>query len=83
MKYLKKKGGYYYRPNACGYTTFIYAAGLFDESECKYELANPDGEVDAIPVTEISEVAINEAKTVMAGAKKILDAIAEETKQDA
>ena len=45
MKYLKKKGGYYYRPNACGYTSFVYAAGLFNKDECKYELENPDSEV--------------------------------------
>ena len=79
MKYLKKKNGLYYRPNACGYTSFVYAAGLFDEDECKYELANPNGEVEAIPVTEISEIQINEAREVMKGAQLILDAVNVET----
>lgn len=79
MKYLKKKDGLYYRPNACGYTGFVYAAGIFDEDDCKYELENPDCEVDAIPVTEISQLSLDEAKAVMVGAQRILDAVNVET----
>jgi len=79
MKYLKKKNGLYYRPNACGYTSFVYAAGIFDEAECKYELENPEGEVEAIPVTKITDLQLDEARCVMRGAQLILDTVSVET----
>ena len=81
MKYLKKKNGLYYRPNACGYTSFVYAAGIFDEDECKYELENPKGEVDAIPLTEVTQTQIEEVARIMVGAQTVLNAINEELRR--
>ena len=81
MRYLKKKDGLYYRPNACGYTSFVYAAGIFDEDECKHELANPKDEVEAIPLTEVTQTQIEEAAQVMFGARTVLNAIDEELRR--
>ncbi|PHS60939.1 MAG: hypothetical protein COB12_12485 [Flavobacterium sp.] len=81
MRYLKKKDGLYYRPDACGYTSFVYAAGIFDEDECKYELENPNGEVDAIPLTEVTKLQLEETARIMVGAQTVLNAIDEELRR--
>lgn len=78
MRYFKKKNGLYYRDGACGYTGFIYAAGIFSEEECKYELENPNDEVQAIPITEVTDTQLKEAAEIMVGAQFVLNAISEE-----
>jgi hypothetical protein len=76
MKYLLRKGGYYYRPHSAGYTGSITHAGIFDEG---YALSHAKGcdEVSAIPVTEIAQKSIDEMKGAVDGAMRILTAIAE------
>ena len=44
-----RKGGYYYRPNAQGYTTREYEAGLYSESDAKAHVASCSGEVTMHP----------------------------------
>lgn len=41
-KWLIKKRGFWYRPNACGYTKDITHAGLFEREKAQ-RLANVDG----------------------------------------
>ena len=76
MKYLLRKGGYYYRPNSAGYTDSITHAGIFDED---YAISHEKGcdEVTAVPVTEIAKSAIDDMRTAVDGAMRILTAIAD------
>ena len=76
MKYLIKKGGYYYRHNSSGYTDRLAYAGLFDE---KYAISHARScdEVSAIPVSEITKDAINELKNTTEGILDIINAVNE------
>ena len=73
MKYLLRKHGLYYRPNACGYTDFAYAAGIFREEDCEYELAHPEGEVEAIRIVDITQAQLDEAKSIVSMAQNMID----------
>ena len=76
MKYLLRKGGYYYRPNSAGYTDSITHAGIFDKD---YALSHAKGceEVTAVPVTDIAQTSIEEMKKSVDGVMRILTAIAD------
>ncbi|WP_062266966.1 LysM peptidoglycan-binding domain-containing protein [Endozoicomonas arenosclerae] len=74
MKYLLKKEGYYYRSNSCGYTKFAYRAGLFDEKYAKRHAKSSNGEVEAIPVTDLPETDIEEARDTAVASKALLKA---------
>lgn len=76
MKYLLRKGGYYYRPNSAGYTEAITRAGIFDEP---YALSHAKSceEVTAIPVTEIEKEVVGELHRAIDVSTKILAAIAD------
>lgn len=45
--WLIRKGGYFYRPNAQGYTASIQEAGRFSEVEARAHAAASSGEVTA------------------------------------
>ena len=76
MKYLIKKGGYYYRPESSGYTERLAYAGLFDEDYALNHAKTCDG-VSAIPVSEINKDAINELKHTTEGILNIINAVNE------
>lgn len=47
------KGGYYYRPNRCGYTTDPIAAGRYTKSEADREARVEPWIMRAVPVSEV------------------------------
>lgn len=52
-KWVVRKNGYFYRPNAKGYTASVMEAGLFDEAKAKLHACSEG--VTAHPVTEFTE----------------------------
>lgn len=74
MKYLLRKGGYYYRPNSSGYTEFVSHAGIFQED---YALAHANScdEVSAVPISDITEDLLVDIERCFSTAKAILDAV--------
>ncbi len=50
IKYVYiRKGGAYYRPNACGYTEYKYTAGVYDKKNA-CDKAKLCRDIDLIPV---------------------------------
>ena len=80
MKYLLRKGGYYYRPGSAGYTDKIARAGIFNED---YALSHAKSceEVTAIPVTEITKDEVGELRETVDNSMRILTAICESVTQ--
>lgn len=80
MKYLLRKGGYYYRPASSGYTEKIASAGIFNEG---YALSHAESceEVTAIPVTEITKDTIEELRESVNNSMRVLTAICDSVTQ--
>lgn len=55
MDWVVRKGGYFYRPNAAGYTSDILQAGFYDERSAKAHAHDCEG-VTAHPVSEFSTI---------------------------
>ncbi len=52
--YFIRKGGYYYKPNSCGYTEFSFLAGLFTKDEADWHERSSHGECKAVHASECS-----------------------------
>lgn len=52
--HLIRKGGYYYRPNRCGYVLDPFRAGRYTKSEAEREAAIEPWHMQAVPVALIS-----------------------------
>lgn len=73
MKYLLRKGGYYYRPDSCGYTSRLFEAGLFEERDALDSSKQSHGEVQAIPLSDITERRIHHLNQDIGNAIKVRD----------
>jgi len=79
--YLIRKGPYWYRPHACGYTGNPHEAGRYTESAAReYSYPNgPDGPRDGIRYFHISEVdwppltALSDRDVVLEEAAKVVE----------
>jgi len=69
MKYLIKKGGYFYRPGSAGYSSGFDGAGLFDEKYAKNHAAHCE-EVSIFPVTDIPREDIDNMREIVAAYDK-------------
>lgn len=63
--YLIRKGGYFYRPNAQGYTQKIDEAGLFTLERAKSEHANRPDEVHYLHIREAEGELREEARRLV------------------
>lgn len=75
MKYLLQKHGLWYRPQSCGYTSSITAAGLFDAEYALRHSKGTHSEVAAIPVSDLTIYHKQELEQAILNSQYILDAI--------
>jgi len=57
-EYFIKKGGYYYRPNSCGYTEMACKAGLYTKEEAKQPERLSGG--DCVAILAVDNINIGE-----------------------
>ncbi len=55
--YLIRKGGYFYRPNFCGYTTDVAAAGRYSKEDAEAEATIEPRHMSAVPAPVIPDAA--------------------------
>lgn len=61
-----KKDGYYYRPNASGYTQYVHRAGVFPKEEYKNEILSQDLTVIPINTANHDKVIMDEIRSLRA-----------------
>ena len=56
--YFIKKGGYYYRPNSCGYTERVHQAGLYTKEEAQESERLSKG--DCVAILAVDKINVGE-----------------------